>query len=59
MTTHETPKLDGAALERMYLCTWVNKNKRRGARSRHSDDETDDEIGDLIDTFCYFKEKIS
>ena len=48
-----------AALERTYLCTVLIKTKEELHCPATTDDEEDDEIGDLIDTFRYFTEKPS
>ena len=49
----------GAAREHTYLCVGLIKTKEELLGPATTDDEEDDEISDLINTFRYFTEKPS
>ena len=49
----------GAALERTYPCAGLIKTKEELLGPATTDDEKDDEIDDLIDSFRYFTQKPS
>ena len=53
------PLKRSAALERTYLCAGTIKTKEELLGPATTDDEEDDEISDMIDTFRYFTEKPS